>query len=285
MKISIIIPTYKPQSYLWECLSSLSNQTFPKEDYEILLVLNGCENPYKLEIESFISKRNSNVNIQLIHTLDAGVSNARNIALSYVKGEYVTFIDDDDFVSPLFLEEMYSKASSDTLALCYPYAFIDGDMTQLPFPLTSHYVERVKFGKQKYIKARKYFSGPWMKLIPSSFVKNFTFDTSLANGEDCLYMFLISRYFKYVDFTSPQAIYYRRYRNNSAITTKRSLRNLLSNWGKVMLKYTQIYLKSPQSYNMIFYFTRMLGALKNILNIEQRFIQTHKCGDIKSYKT
>ena len=103
MKISIIIPTYKPQSYLWECLSSLSNQTFPKEDYEILLVLNGCENPYKLEIESFISKRSSNVNIQLIHTLDAGVSNARNIALSYVKGEYVTFIDDDDFVSPLFL--------------------------------------------------------------------------------------------------------------------------------------------------------------------------------------
>ena len=124
-----------------------------------------------------------------------------------------------------------------------------------------------------------------MKLIPSSFVKNSTFDTSLANGEDCLYMFLISRYFKYVDFTSPQAIYYRRYRNNSAITTKRSLRNLLSNWGKVMLKYTQIYLKSPQSYNMIFYFTRMLGALKNILNLEQRFIQTHKCGDIKSYKT
>ena len=50
MKISVIVPTYKPQAYLWKCLDSIYNQTFPKKDYELLLVLNGCNEPYHTQI-------------------------------------------------------------------------------------------------------------------------------------------------------------------------------------------------------------------------------------------
>ena len=122
-KISIIIPTYKPQTYIWECLDSLRNQTFAKDKFEVIIVLNGCINPWKCQIEDYIANKMQGMNVNFIHTEQRGVSNARNLALDLVKGEYVTFIDDDDFVSPSYLEELYVKASPDTISLCYPYAF------------------------------------------------------------------------------------------------------------------------------------------------------------------
>lgn len=56
MKISVIVPTYKPQAYLWECLDSIYNQTFPNSDYELLLILNGCNEPHNTQIMEWISK-------------------------------------------------------------------------------------------------------------------------------------------------------------------------------------------------------------------------------------
>ena len=103
IKISVIIPTYKPQTYLWECLDSLRNQTLSHNDFEIIIVLNGCTEPWKSQISRYIATKMQSMNVKFIHTEQAGVSNARNIALDLVKGEYVTFIDDDDLVSPSYL--------------------------------------------------------------------------------------------------------------------------------------------------------------------------------------
>ena len=55
MKISVIVPSYKPQSYIWECLNSIYNQTFPKTEYELVLVLNGCNEPYNTKIKDWLS--------------------------------------------------------------------------------------------------------------------------------------------------------------------------------------------------------------------------------------
>ena len=54
MKISVIIPTYKPKEYIWECLDSLKSQTFDKKEFEIILILNGCKEPYYSEIDKYI---------------------------------------------------------------------------------------------------------------------------------------------------------------------------------------------------------------------------------------
>ena len=97
-KVSVIIPSYKPRNYIWDCLDSLKLQTLPKEDYEIILVLNGCSEPWKGEIESFIDRNMIGFNIKLIQTDVPGVSNARNLGIDSAKGEYISFIDDDDFV-------------------------------------------------------------------------------------------------------------------------------------------------------------------------------------------
>lgn len=283
--ISVIIPTYKPQDYLWECLDSLINQTFPKSQFEVIIVLNGCGEPYKGRIETYISENMDGMNVKFIHTLQGGVSNARNTALDAAIGEYVTFIDDDDYVSPNFLEELYKKSSHDTIALCYPYVFMEGNDMQMEHPLTRFYEKISVRGRQKYNNARKYFSGSWMKLIPMSVIRDRRFDTQFRNGEDCLYMFFISDKFKYVDFTSPKAIYYRRYRVNSAVTASRSKYELLANGMKMMLGYTKIYLPHIANYSFMFYFTRMLGAVKNILDWERRqlYLEEHNTGSRPCY--
>ena len=96
MKISVIVPTYKPKEYLWECLDSLVAQTLPGREWELLLVLNGCCEPWRTQIEQYIGSKMQGMNVVFVQTDTPGVSNARNIALDRARGEYITFIDDDD---------------------------------------------------------------------------------------------------------------------------------------------------------------------------------------------
>lgn len=268
MKISVIIPTYKPQSYLWTCLESLQKQTFPKVDFEVILVLNGCDEPYKSQIHGYLDEL-PGLCVNFIQTNVGGVSNARNIALDVVKGEYVAFIDDDDYVSPAYLEELYAKVSPDTISLCYPYAFNDGEPEkQLDYYITDAYNYCVNStGKIRLSsKARKFFSGPCMKLIPMSFIQGRRFDVRFRNGEDSLFMFLISDKMENITLVSKEAVYFRRYRENSAVVTKRSLTAVIKNSLLMMGCYTNIYLSSPFHYSFRFYFTRMLGAIRLMVN-------------------
>lgn len=262
MKISVIIPTYKPQNYLWECLDSLVKQTFPKEYFEIILVLNGCTEPYKSAIEKYIAEKMQRMNVNFIHTEVGGVSNARNLALEQVRGEFVTFIDDDDFVSPKYLELLYEKADSETISLCYPYAFNDGSKDkQISYYLTDVYKEihhKTKFGISS--KIRKYFSGPCMKLIPMSFIHNRRFDVRFKNGEDSLFMFLISDKFKKFAFANKEAIYYRRYRKGSAINNNRTRPERVRHSFVMSREYINIYISGP--YSTLFFVFRILAELK-----------------------
>lgn len=78
MKISIIIPTYKPDYYIWECLDSIKEQTLDKELFEVLIILNGEKEPYYNNILNYIRK-NDLLNFKIVYTEKPGVSNARNI--------------------------------------------------------------------------------------------------------------------------------------------------------------------------------------------------------------
>lgn len=267
MKISVIIPTYKPQDYLWECLDSLVMQTFPKEDFEVILVLNGCSEPYKSAIETYMAEKMQGMNVNFIHTEVGGVSNARNLALDQVKGEYVTFIDDDDFVSPKYLELLYEKADAETISICNTYAFKDGNIdNHLSFGKSSIYEEmHNKSNIHISSKVRKYFSGPGMKLIPMSFIQDRRFDVRFKNGEDSLFMFLISDKFKKFAFSGREAIYYRRYREGSAVTSKRKRIDIFTNGIKQIGVYFQYFLRNPFKYNWVFFLTRILASIHGIL--------------------
>lgn len=265
MKISVIIPTYKPQSYLWVCLDSLCAQTFPKDDFEVILVLNGCKEPYDTEIREYV-QRHRDIQFVYQQTEQGGVSNARNMALDVARGEFVAFIDDDDYVSPSYLQELYEVANKDTIALAYPCAFNDGCSQQIPYAITKTYTALARHGRMPFSsKVRRYFNGPCMKLIPMSFIQQRRFDLRFRNGEDALFMFLISDKFKYVDFTSEKAIYYRRYRIGSAVTSKKSVSYVLKNTLMQILAYCTIYFRHPANYRFRLYANRICACLKMLV--------------------
>lgn len=250
--------------FIGKCLISVYNQTFCKSDYELALVLNGCKEPFNAQIKEWLSKH-SDLQVQYLQTDKGGVSNARNIALDKVNGEYVTFIDDDDIISPMYLEELYENVNPDTESLCYPYAFNDGKIEKQlsSYGVTDAYNYCTEHKCNKLTSmVRKYFSGPCMKLIPMSFIHDRRFDVRFKNGEDSLFMFLISDKIKKFAFTSKDAVYYRRYRDNSAYTRSKTKRGIIANKTSLIKAYISIYLRRPQKYSLLFFITRLLGTLR-----------------------
>ena len=261
MDISVIIPTYKPQDYLWVCLDSLVAQTFPKEKFEVILVLNGCDKPYKGQIEKYIEEHQDSLNIKLIHTLQGGVSNARNIALDNAEGQYICFIDDDDHVSPAYLQELYSKASGGTIVISNTFYFKDGSTEEEYSRMAEVYSLLAPEGKTDLIKARRLFFSIWMKLIPRDVIGKRRFEPSLSIGEDCVFMFLISDRVKSVDFTSADAVYYRRLRTDSALHSHNQSKKVFINDMRQVMEYTKIYLSGLRRYSFHFFLTRIRGAI------------------------
>lgn len=262
--ISVIVPSYKPQDYLWECLDSLVTQSFDCEKYEIILVLNGCCEPYNTKILEYVSKVSYNIHFNYIQIDKGGVSNARNIGLKSAKGEYICFIDDDDYVSSCYLEELYSKASRDTISLSYPLCFEDGTTNFEPYRITKDYDACYSKGVQDFKNAKKFFSGPVYKLIHKDIICGRQFDTRLKNGEDSLFMFAISDKISKIDFTSKDSIYYRRIRNNSAVYSQDFLYKL-KNSITLFVKYNRIYWCSPFKYDFSFFVTRLLGTIHRLM--------------------
>lgn len=266
MKISVIIPTYKPQAYIYECLESLINQTFPNCDFEVIIILNGCNEPWNGQITQYVSEKMADMNALLLQTDEAGVSNARNIGIARSRGEFITFIDDDDFVSPDYLNEMYEVSSANVVTISKPKAFIDGVEGYISYKMEDVYKRRSMLGIQSLNSARKFFSGPCMKLIPKRIIQNRQFDIRFRNGEDSLFMFLISDKIDKVNYASDKAIYYRRFRENSAVTTKRTFKERLVNSLSLIKEYSQIFFSALGRYNFIFFITRILGALRSVIN-------------------
>lgn len=261
MHINIIIPTYKPQSYLWECLDSVCRQATGGYTYEVLLVLNGPKEPYYTAIQQYITSHPA-LSIRFLYSEKAGVSAARNLALENAQADYITFIDDDDYVSPFYLKSLAACAAPDRIVMAKSIAFDDKTKETLPYRLTDEYERNCGKGLMPAHAVRSIYCGACMKLIPSSMIANCWFDTSLKNSEDALFIFDMSKRFNYIICAPQEAVYYRRVRLGSAaqLSSKKRIRHAL----RMLGKYTMTYLTAPTQFNAIFYITRMLGAIKGI---------------------
>lgn len=194
-----------------------------------------------------------------------GVSNARNLALDVAVGEYITFLDDDDYVSSCYLEGLLGVASADTISLCYPLSFEDGTSVYNPFYITNDFLPSYINRQCHWYKARRYFNGPVYKLIHRKIIDNRRFDSRFTHGEDSLFMFHISNKFKWVSFASQNAVYYRRFRVGSAMTTKRSFLNKLYNEWKLFCVKTAIIIKNPIGYSFKFYIRSIVSGVVSII--------------------
>lgn len=264
MKISVIIPTYKPQNYIWECLDSLSNQSFPKRDFEIVLILNGCNEPYNTQLKKYIS---AHPEINWIYTQidQGGVSNARNLALKKATGNYITFIDDDDYVSISYLEAMFDVVKQGYTAVA-KIVGLDDKTKSISHTKTTHLFNKLQTRPYFGIKeGRRFLNSPVMKLINKSFTKDRLYDVRFANGEDALFMFNISDRMNLFKCTQPNAIYYRRYRDGSAISNLTKISVQIRHSFSLACAFIAIWIKRPTKYNFIFFLTRIAAVFKEVV--------------------
>ena len=102
MLVSIIIPIFNAEEYIEECIESVYQQTYP--NIEVILI-NDCTPDNSMEIvEKIINKYKDKFPTTTIdHDYNKGISEARNSGLDIAKGEYIYFIDSDDFIMPILL--------------------------------------------------------------------------------------------------------------------------------------------------------------------------------------
>ena len=103
--ISVVIPIYKVEKYLDRCIESIVNQTY--QNLEIILVDDGSPDNCPRICEVWARKDNR---IKVIHKENGGLSDARNAGMRFAKGEYIAFVDSDDFVSKDFFETLIMVA-------------------------------------------------------------------------------------------------------------------------------------------------------------------------------
>ena len=124
MKFSIIIPVYNVEKYLKKCLTSIVQQNF--NDYELILVDDGSTDMSGKICDEFEEKYN---NIIVMHISNSGVSNARNKGLEIARGEYIWFVDSDDYIRDNIMTFLYDTAvcnDSDIVAFGMDYVYESG---------------------------------------------------------------------------------------------------------------------------------------------------------------
>ena len=107
IKVSIIVPVYNVEKYLPKCLDSLTNQTL--KDIEIIIVNDGSPDNSQKIIDKYTKKYK---NIKSYLKKNGGLSDARNFGIKKASGEYLSFIDSDDYVTHDMYEKMYNKAKN-----------------------------------------------------------------------------------------------------------------------------------------------------------------------------
>lgn len=122
--ISVIIPVYQVEKYLDKCVESVINQTY--QNLEIILVDDGSPDRCSAMCDAW-AERDSR--IKVIHVKNGGAGKARNIGIAASKGDYIVFVDSDDFVSPFIYERMLQEFDSKVDIVECDYDIVESEET------------------------------------------------------------------------------------------------------------------------------------------------------------
>lgn len=220
-KVSVIIPVYNVEEYLRECLDSVVNQTL--KEIEIICVDDGSTDN-SLEILKEYAQKDKRMTVIKQRNLHAGI--ARNTGLSQAKGEYLSFLDSDDFFELNMLEEMSKKGDEDNSDVVFcGYILFDNTIKKDNFMVIypNEYISKSPLSPEK-IKDKLFIitnPNPWTKLFKRKlFIDNDLHFESLLRCNDltCIYTALVTS--KKISFCSNSYIHYRS-NQKSNITAKK----------------------------------------------------------------
>lgn len=230
--ISIIIPVYNVEKYLSKCIDSVLAQDF--EDWELLLINDGSTDNSGNICDEYAIKDSR---IKVFHQENKGVSAARNLGIDNAQGEYIIFIDSDDYVTSTYLSDL-SKYDSDIIASGFDLWYADGRPTERKTfdELKSYYLhdntlsEAISIGEYKYL-----WHGPCCKLYKRVTIDDNRFDESLNYGEDHLFNLCILQNCSSITLVPVSNYIYTHY-GNVSLTNRRVDYNSMFDYLFKMLK-------------------------------------------------
>lgn len=199
-KISIIVPIYKAEKYLKECIESILNQTY--NDWELLLIDDGSPDKSGLICDEYATK---DKRIRSLHKSNGGVSSARNFGLKEIRGEWVTFVDSDDCLYPKALQillEYVEKENLDLVQCSFNTTYIESQISD---------IEIKKSTAKEYVKTHNVLTTVWGSLFKSHIIleNNIIFDQLINLGEDQIFLFNYLLYVKFVSRIKEILYFYR----------------------------------------------------------------------------
>lgn len=220
--VSIVIPAYNVGRYIEECILSVVNQTYTH--IEILVVNDGSSDntPDVIDKLAIQDKR-----IVPIHQQNAGVSASRNIGIKASKGEYLIFVDGDDYIAPDFVEYMLKLVKMTGGELCLSL----DSFTRTREKQVRHEVVEVldPIKATALLLSPRIIVGSWNKIYKKSILldNNLEFSTTLFYGEGLFFYTTFSQLCTKVGVGNRKVYYYRRNNYDSA-TTKFNIRSLIN---------------------------------------------------------
>jgi glycosyltransferase involved in cell wall biosynthesis len=180
IKITTIIPVYNTEKYLCRCLDSILAQTFT--DFECILI-DDFSKDNSIEICENYAKKDSRI-IVLKNDENMGTRIKKKKGLEYAKGEYIQFVDSDDYIEKDMLEKMYDKASAEVLDIVFCDFIILEESGSLYINADINNNSKIEIIKQIGIAINSYTASPCNKIIKKQIFDNVIFsNTSYAEDK------------------------------------------------------------------------------------------------------
>ena len=216
--ISVIIPVYNVEKYLSQCLESVLAQTY--NDFEVVLVDDGSPDSSGAICEEYACKDSR---VRVIHQKNAGVSGARNTGIEKAKGEWLTFIDSDDFVATDYLES-FKVDNSDADIIVQGLVYYNNQTREFFNPIQLKDAISSQQNFKEFVSESKLLDlgFPVAKAYRSNLVNSqqLRFDTDLSYHEDHVFVLEALTKAKVVRTTSSIAYKYRCYHSLESLSTK-----------------------------------------------------------------
>jgi glycosyltransferase involved in cell wall biosynthesis len=222
-KISIIVPIYKVEAYINKCVDSIIKQTY--KDFELILVDDGSPDNCGQICDEYAKNDNR---IKVIHKENGGLSSARNVGLENARGEYIGFVDSDDYINEKMYEVMYKTADfhSSEVVICDFFNVNEDQRNDKNYSDEIYRIEHftnIQALEQLYKSKPGTFVYAWNKLYKRSLFEDIRFDNGRIYEDEFISHKILYKSNK-VTFISNSLYYYVKRTNsilNSPFTIKR----------------------------------------------------------------
>lgn len=223
--ISVIIPVYNVKQYIERCIDSVLNQTY--KNIEIILVDDGSNDGCN-EICNMYAEKDKR--IKVVHIKNSGVSNARNLGIRLANGDFITFVDADDYIDTSCIEKMYKLCKDEQCDIGIVGTLENNELTNKT-NTSGESIDMVLSAEnalKEMLNEKYYYGNVWGKIYKTDIWKNVHFNEDTVIGEDMevLYKVLLKSNKVKIN-TNERLYYYTKNRNDSATKS-----NYNKNWEK-----------------------------------------------------